>query len=80
MINVEMNDDRLHLLSIYDFDCRQIKSALSVRIDSRGLSEKTADYSVTVTNSNKLITERALSRLNWSVAYRTFGRKTYCMT
>ncbi len=38
IMNVEVNNDRLHLLPIYDFDCRQIKSALSVRIDSRGLS------------------------------------------
>ncbi len=40
MINVEMNNDRLYLLSIYDFDFRQIKSALLVRIDSRVLFEK----------------------------------------
>ncbi len=80
MVNVEMNHDRLHLLSIYDFDNRQIKSSLLVRIESRGLSEKTVDCPVTVTNSNELLTGRAFSRLNWSVAYRTFERKTICMT
>ncbi len=80
MMNVEINNDRLRLLSIYNFDCRQIKSASLVRIDSRGLPEKTADRSVTVTNSNKLLTGGALSRLNWSVACRSFGRKTICMT
>ncbi len=80
MMHVEMNSDRLHLLSINDFDCRQLKSAPLVRIDSRGLSEKTADRSVTVTNSNKLLTGRALFRLNCGVANRTFGRKTICMT
>ncbi len=40
MMNIEMNNDRLHLLSIYDFDCRQIKSPHLVCIDSRGLPEK----------------------------------------
>ncbi len=39
-----------------------------------------ADCSVTVSNSNKLLTGRALSRLNCGVTYRTFGRKTICIT
>ncbi len=54
-MNVEINIGRLHLLSNYDFDCRQTKSAPLERIDSQGLSEITAARSVTVTNSNKLL-------------------------
>ncbi len=45
-----------------------------------GCLKKTAACSVTVTKSNKLLTGRALSLLNYGVAYRTFGRKTICKT
>ncbi len=43
------------------------------------VSEKTADCSVTVTNSNELLTGRALSRLNCGVAHPTIGRKRFAL-